>query len=55
MFAWNAVGRWVVDAIQNHDYFVIQNSILIFAFIFVIVNLVVDIGYAYLNPRIRYS
>lgn len=55
VFAWNGVGRWVVDAIQNHDYFVIQNSILIFAFIFVIVNLVVDIGYAYLNPRIRYS
>jgi len=55
VFAWNGVGRWVVDAIQNHDYFVIQNSILIFALIFVIVNLVVDIGYAFLNPRIRYT
>ncbi|MDQ2934125.1 MAG: ABC transporter permease [Chloroflexota bacterium] len=55
VFAWNGVGRWVVDAIQNHDYFVIQNSILIFAIVFLIVNLIVDIGYAYLNPRIRYS
>jgi ABC-type dipeptide/oligopeptide/nickel transport system permease component len=55
VFAWNGVGRWVVDAIGAHDYFVIQNSILIFAVIFLLVNLVVDIGYAYLNPRIRYA
>jgi peptide/nickel transport system permease protein len=55
VFAWNGVGQWVVEAIGNHDYFVIQNSILIFAVIFLIVNLIVDIGYAFLNPRIRYA
>jgi peptide/nickel transport system permease protein len=55
VFAWNGVGRWVVDAITNRDYFVIQSSILIFALIFLVVNLIVDIGYAFLNPRIRYS
>jgi dipeptide transport system permease protein len=55
VFAWNGVGRWVVDAITNRDYFVIQSSILIFALIFLTVNLIVDIGYAFLNPRIRYS
>jgi peptide/nickel transport system permease protein len=55
VFAWNGVGSWVVDAIQKHDYFVVQSSILIFALIFLVVNLVVDIGYAYLNPRIRYA
>ena len=55
VFAWNGVGRWVVDAIGDRDYFVIQSSILIFAIIFLIVNLSVDIGYAFLNPRIRYS
>ena len=55
VFAWNGVGRWVVEAIQNRDYFVIQSSILIFALIFLVVNLLVDIGYAFLNPRIRYS
>ncbi len=55
IFAWNGVGRWVVDAITNRDYFVIQSSILIFALIFLAVNLAVDIGYAFLNPRIRYS
>jgi ABC-type dipeptide/oligopeptide/nickel transport system permease component len=44
-----------VDAIRNRDYFVIQSSILIFALVFLAVNLIVDILYAYLNPRIRYS
>lgn len=55
VFSWNGVGRWVVDAIGDRDYFVIQSSILFFALIFVLVNLAVDIGYAVLNPRIRYS
>jgi peptide/nickel transport system permease protein len=55
VFAWGGVGRYVVDAIGNRDYLVIQNVILIFAFIFLGVNLIVDILYAFLNPRIRYS
>jgi peptide/nickel transport system permease protein len=55
VFSWNGVGRWVVDAIGNRDYFVIQGTVMIFALIFLAVNLVVDIGYAFLNPRIRYS
>ena len=55
VFAWNGVGRWVVEAIQNHDYLVVQSTIMIFALIFLAVNLVVDVGYAFLNPRIRYS
>ena len=55
IFAWTGVGRWVVDAIGDRDYFIIQSSILIFALIFLVVNLVVDVLYAYLNPRIRYT
>jgi peptide/nickel transport system permease protein len=55
VFAWNGVGSWVVDSIEAHDYFVVQSTVLIFALIFVTVNLIVDIGYAYLNPRIRYG
>jgi peptide/nickel transport system permease protein len=55
VFSWNGVGSWVVNAIQGHNYLIVQSAILIFAFIFLIVNLVVDIGYAFLNPRIRYS
>ena len=55
VFAWGGVGLYVVDGIFNRDYFVIQNSILIFAIIFLVVNLLVDILYAVLNPRIRYA
>ncbi len=55
VFGWPGVGSWVVTSIQNHDYIVVQSLILIFAVIFLVVNLVVDIGYAFLNPRIRYS
>ncbi len=55
VFAWSGVGSWVVTSIQNHDYIVVQSLILIFAVIFLTVNLIVDIGYAFLNPRIRYS
>jgi peptide/nickel transport system permease protein len=55
VFAWGGVGRFVVEAINNRDYLVVQNTILIFALIFLVVNLIVDILYAFLNPRIRYA
>jgi len=55
IFGWGGVGRYVVDAINNRDYIVVQNVILIFALVFLVVNLVVDVLYAFLNPRIRYS
>ncbi len=55
VFNWNGVGSWVVSAVQNHDFIVVQSLVLIFAIIFMVVNLIVDVGYAFLNPRIRYS
>ena len=55
VFSWNGVGRWVVDAIGNRDLTIVQSTILVFALIFLTVNLIVDIGYAFLNPRIRYA
>jgi peptide/nickel transport system permease protein len=55
VFSWNGVGSYIVNAIQDHDYLVVQSTILIFALIFLIVNLGVDIAYAFLNPRIRYT
>ncbi len=55
VFGLGGVGRYVVDAIQDRDYMVVQNVILIFAIVFLIANLVVDILYAFLNPRIRYA
>ena len=55
IFAWGGVGRFVVEAINNRDYLVVQNTILFFALVFLAVNLIVDILYAFLNPRIRYA
>ena len=55
VFSWPGVGSYVVNSIQDHDYVVVQSVILVFAFVFLAVNLLVDIGYAFLNPRIRYG
>lgn len=55
IFVWGGVGKWIYDAVVNNDYQVIQSAVLLLALIFILVNLAVDVGYAYLNPRIRYS
>lgn len=55
VFSWPGVGSWIVDAIGNRDYAVLQAGILFFAVVVVVVNLLVDISYAFLNPRIRLS
>ncbi len=55
IFAWPGIGSWLKDAIFNRDYPVLQGGILFVAVVFVIVNLIVDISYALLNPRIRLS
>ncbi len=55
IFAWPGVGRLVVDAIFERDYPVVQGTVLVIALIFVFVNLLVDLSYAYLDPRIRYG
>src|ERR671935_993798 len=52
VFAWPGVGSWLVDAISYRDYAVLQGGILFLAVIFVLVNLIVDITYAIINPRI---
>lgn len=54
VFNWPGVGTWVLNAINNRDFAVIQGGIIFFAVIVVVVNLLVDISYALLNPRIRY-
>jgi peptide/nickel transport system permease protein len=54
IFAWPGVGRLAYEAIVNRDFPVIQGLILIFVCIYIIVNLVIDISYAYLDPRVRY-
>ena len=55
VFAFPGMGSWLRDAIFNRDYPVLQGGILFLALVFVLVNLVVDISYAIINPRIRYS
>ncbi len=55
VFAWPGIGRLLVDAIGFRDYPVIQAAVLVIALGFVLTNLVVDILYAYLDPRIRYN
>jgi peptide/nickel transport system permease protein len=55
VFAYPGIGSWLRDAIFNRDYPVIQGGILFVALVFVLVNLLVDISYAIINPRIRYS
>jgi peptide/nickel transport system permease protein len=55
VFAWPGVGSWLKDAIFNRDYPVLQGGILFLAIVFVVVNLIVDLSYAIINPRIRLS
>ncbi len=55
VFAWPGMGSWLRDAIFNRDYPVLQGGILFLAVVFVLVNLVVDLTYGLINPRIRYS
>ena len=53
VFAFNGVGKFVADAIRFRDYSVIQGFILVFAVIYVLVNLLVDIVYGLIDPRVR--
>jgi peptide/nickel transport system permease protein len=55
VFAWPGVGSWILDAIRFRDYAVLQAGILFFVAVVVVVNLLVDLSYALLNPRIRYG
>ena len=55
IFAWPGVGRLAFDAISNRDMPLVNGVILLFATVFVVVNTIVDLLYAAVNPRIRYS
>jgi peptide/nickel transport system permease protein len=55
VFTLNGVGRFVVDAVAHRDYLVVQALVCLIAFSFVIVNLLVDLTYAWFDPRIRYE
>jgi peptide/nickel transport system permease protein len=55
VFAWPGIGRLIVDSILARDYPVIQGTILIFGLLYILVNLFVDMIYAFIDPRIRYD
>ncbi|KGQ38410.1 ABC transporter permease subunit [Gallibacterium genomosp. 1] len=54
IFSWPGIGKWVIEAIRARDYPVVQSAVLIIATIIIIVNLLVDLLYGVVNPRIRY-
>jgi peptide/nickel transport system permease protein len=54
IFSWPGIGRWVYESIQLRDYPVVQSMTLVIAVVFVVTNLLVDLSYAWLDPRVRY-
>lgn len=55
IFAWPGVGRLVIQAVYWRDYTVVQTVVVILATMYIMANLIVDILYAYVNPKIRYQ
>ena len=54
-FSWPGIGKWLINAVHQRDFPIIQSTTLIIASMFVMVNLIVDVLYAVVNPRIRLS
>jgi peptide/nickel transport system permease protein len=55
VFNWPGVGLLVIEAVFNRDYAVVQTVVLILSTMYIVANLLVDVLYAYLNPKIRYA
>jgi peptide/nickel transport system permease protein len=55
VFAWPGLGQLTIRAIQQRDYPVVQGCVLVIALIYVVVNLLTDVLYARLDPRIRFE
>lgn len=53
VFAWPGMGTLIVEAIRNRDYLVIQSSLLLLVSVFILINLLVDVSYGLIDPRIR--
>jgi dipeptide transport system permease protein len=54
IFSWPGIGKWMIDSISRRDYPVVQSGLLLIAAIVMIVNLLVDLTYGLINPRIRH-
>jgi ABC-type dipeptide/oligopeptide/nickel transport system permease component len=55
VFAWPGVGRLMMKAVINRDFPIIQGVVIILSVMYITANLIVDILYAWLNPKIRYQ
>jgi len=55
VFSWPGIGRWVYDGIAARDYPIIQGGVIFVAMVFVLVNLLVDISYTLIDPRVQYA
>ena len=53
IFSWPGMGKLIVDAIEKRDYSLVQGGVIFVAFVYVIINLAVDLSYALLNPKVR--
>jgi peptide/nickel transport system permease protein len=53
IFAWNGLGKEIVDALNNMDLPVVMGSVIFISMIFVIINILVDLIYAWVDPRVR--
>ena len=55
VFAWPGVGQLLIEAVRSRDYPLVQTTVLLIATLYITANFLVDLLYAYLNPRIRYG
>ena len=55
IFSWPGIGKWMIDSISRRDYPVVQSGLLLIAAVVMIVNLIVDLTYGLINPRIRHQ
>lgn len=55
IFSWPGIGKWIYEGILLRDYPVVQGGVVFVAFVFVLINLLVDLSYAFLDPRIQYK
>ena len=55
IFSWPGVGKWLVESVRRRDYPVLQGGVLLVASVVMIVNLIVDVLYGWVNPRIRHK
>jgi dipeptide transport system permease protein len=55
IFSWPGIGKWMIDSISRRDYPVVQSGLLLIAGLVMLVNLLVDLTYGLINPRIRHK